>query len=186
MPLAIQALEKAVSEYLDLPFALFGTCTGSLAAYEFAQRVARVRHVQPAHLIVSCCRAPHLPDHDAPLHALAEAQLWEELDRFGGTPPELSEYPELKTMLSPILRADFELAETYHYRPSPPLECPITALAGRHDTIVAPAEIDAWRDHTTAAFAAHVVEGGHYLLASAASELLSEVANACAAPSAHG
>ena len=73
------------------------------------------------------------------------------------------------------MRADFELAETYRYRESPPLPCPITALAGRRDNIVADDEIRAWESHTTAGFALMTLDGGHYLVESAAEQLLAVV-----------
>lgn len=181
LPLAIHALERAIVPYLDLPFAIFGTCTGSLAGYEFAQRLSRVRAAQPAHLFVSCCRAPHLPDRDRPIHALPEDQLWTELDRLGGTPSIVSENPEMKALLSPLLRADFELAETYHYREALPLSCPITAFAGKHDMIVVADEIAAWARHATGPFRVEVLDGGHYLLDTASDQLLSAISSALAA-----
>jgi len=181
MPLAIHSLEKALGEdYLDLPYAIFGTCTGSFAAYELAQRIVRVHGLQPAHLFISCCRAPHLPDRDAPIHALPEAAMWAELERLGGTPATVSDHPELRALLSPILRADFQLAETYHYRELPPLACPLTAFGGVHDPIVAVDELEPWRAHTTGPFERRMLQGGHYLLDTASDELLRELAQALA------
>ena len=172
MPLAIQSLERALEPYLDLPYAIFGTCTGSLAGYECAQRLTRVHRAAPAHLFVSCCRAPHLPDRDAPIHCLQEDQLWHALEGLGGTPLVVTENPEIKCLLSPLLRADFELAETYRYREMPPLPCPITVYAGLNDTIVGLEENDAWRAHTRAAFELRQLDGGHYLLDTAGPQLL--------------
>ena len=69
MGLAVQALEQAIRPYLDLPFAIFGTCTGSLVGFELAQRLRRTLDIQPSYFFASCCRAPHLPDRDLPIHA---------------------------------------------------------------------------------------------------------------------
>jgi len=171
MPLLIHALEKAICPYLDVPFAIFGACTGSLAGYELAQRLQRTISMQPVHLFASCCRAPHMPDRDKPIHGLPEDALWAELDRLGGTPPIVLGNPELKTMLSPVLRADFELAETYHYRSAPPLSCPLTVFGGLEDEIINRDELEGWRQHTTGPFAVKMVEGGHYLLNSETDEL---------------
>lgn len=176
MPLVIQALERAIHPHLDLPFAIFGTCTGTLVGYELVQRLAWVAGVQPVHFLASCCRAPHLPDRDQPIHGLPENEMWAELERLGGTPPIISHHPALKSMLSPILRADFELAETYHYREAPSLNCPITVFGGIHDTVVSPDELAAWRTHTTAGFEVRMLGGGHYLLDSAGEELLLNIA----------
>ena len=165
--------------YLDMPFAIFGTCTGSLVGYELAQRLRRTMGVQPACLFVSCCRAPHLPDRDLPIHALPEDKLWAEIERLGGTPAIVTEHPEMRAMLSPVLRADFELAETYQYRDMRPLDCPVTVFGGSHDRVVSLDELAAWCEHTTGAFETPVLNGGHYLIESARDELLRAIARGC-------
>jgi medium-chain acyl-[acyl-carrier-protein] hydrolase len=180
MPLAVQALEKAIRPYLDVPFAIFGTCTGTLVGYELAQRLRRTASVEPIHFFSSCCRAPHMPDRDKPIHGLRDDELWLELDRLGGTPPMVTTHPEMKSMLLPILRADFELAETYHYREVPPLGCPITVFGGLEDEIVSRDEIESWRKHTTGAFQIRMLNGGHYLLEKAEGDLLNLIGSACA------
>lgn len=171
MALAIQEIRKAMLGYIDRPFGIFGTCTGSLLGYELAQRLRSEPGARMLGLYVSCCRAPHLPDRDAPIHALKDDDLWAEVDRLGGTPAMVIERPELRAMLGPTLRADFEMAETYHYRPAPPLDCPISVFGGAHDAIVSRDELEAWRERTTAACELRMIDGGHYLLDSAADEL---------------
>jgi medium-chain acyl-[acyl-carrier-protein] hydrolase len=175
MPLAVQALETGIAPLRDLPFVIFGNCTGSLAAFELARRLRARAAVEPLALIVSCCRAPQLPDRDAPIHALPDEELLAELNRLGGTPPAIIEHPELRALLLPTLRADFELAETYAYREGPPLGCPIFAFGGTDDRIVAPEELAAWRDQTTGPFSMTMLEGGHYLIETARAELLARV-----------
>ncbi|MEJ2410177.1 MAG: thioesterase domain-containing protein [Novosphingobium sp.] len=171
MPLALQEVRKAIAGYLDRPFGIFGTCTGSLLGYELAQRLRNEPGAQMLGLYVSCCRAPHLPDRDAPIHALGDDALWAEVERLGGTPAMVLERPELRAMLEPTLRADFEMAETYHYRVAEPLDCPITVFGGAQDTIVSRDELEGWREHTTADCNVRLIDGGHYLLDSAADEL---------------
>lgn len=171
MALAIQEVRKAIAPYLDRPFGIFGTCTGSLLGYELAQRLRDDAGAQMLGLYVSCCRAPHLPDRDAPIHALGDDLLWAEVDRLGGTPAMVLERPELRALLGPTLRADFEMAETYHYRPAAPLDCQITVFGGAQDRIVSRDELDGWREHTTADCSVRLIDGGHYLLDSAADEL---------------
>jgi medium-chain acyl-[acyl-carrier-protein] hydrolase len=180
MGLAVQALEQAIRPYLDLPFAIFGTCTGSLVGFELAQRLRRTLDIQPSYFFASCCRAPHLPDRDLPIHALPGDKLWAEIERLGGTPAIVTEHPEMQAVLSPVLRADFELAETYLYRNSPPLDCPLTVFGGMHDPIVSPVELAGWRDHTTGAFETLMLDGGHYLIDSARDQLVRAIATGCA------
>lgn len=171
MALALLEVRAAIAGYLDRPFGIFGTCTGALLGYELAQRLRGEPGAALLGLFVACCRAPHLPDRDAPIHARDEEGLWDEVERLGGTPAMVLERPELRALLAPTLRADFELAETYHYRPAPPLDCPITVFGGAADTIVSRDELEGWRTHTTGACGVRLIDGGHYLLDSAADEL---------------
>jgi surfactin synthase thioesterase subunit len=156
----VDALEAALKPFFGAPFAILGNCTGSLIGFELARRHP------PAHLFVSSCRAPQLPDEDPPLHALDEKRLRAELDRMGGTPPEVTAHPELLQLLLPVLRSDFEVAEGYLYREGPPLECSVTAFLGEDDAVVTPAQVDGWRAQTRGRFARETVGGDHYLLGS--------------------
>jgi surfactin synthase thioesterase subunit len=65
-------------------------------------------------------------------------------------------------MLLPTLRADLEIYETYAHTDAAPLNVPMLALGGTEDSIVARADILAWRSHTTASFEADFFPGGHF------------------------
>ena len=171
----VHAMCEALRDLLDLPYAIFGNCTGSLIAYEAVVRMGQLGLRPPDLLVVSCCRAAHLPDRDAPIHALPKDELRAELDRLGGTPEQVIAHPELIDLVLPVLRADFELAETYRHRERPPLNVPIHALHGRDDPIVSAREVERWRDLTAAAFSIKDLPGGHYLIDSHADDLLSEL-----------
>jgi medium-chain acyl-[acyl-carrier-protein] hydrolase len=175
MGLLVKDLADGLAPELDLPFALLGSCTGSLVAFELIARLRETLGAAPVHLFVTSCRAPHLPDRDAPIHALDDAALVRELDRLGGTPPMLLEHPDLIRVLGPTLRRDFELAETYRYRPREPLACPVTVLGGADDRVISEAELAAWREHAGAAFHRATLPGGHYLAQDAAPALCGAV-----------
>ena len=69
-------------------------------------------------------------------------------------------------MLTPTLRADLAVAETYALAAGPPLDCPILALGGAQDTLAQPPDVDAWREHTRATFELRVLPGDHFFLLS--------------------
>ncbi|MBO6636947.1 MAG: thioesterase [Roseitalea sp.] len=174
----VHAMCDALRDLLDLPYAIFGNCTGSLIAYEVAVRMGALDLRPPDQLIVSCSRAAHLPDRDAPIHALPRDELRAELDRLGGTPEQVIAHPELLDLVLPVLRADFELAETYRHRERPALSVPIHALYGQDDPIVSPEEVEGWGVLTDAGFSMKALPGGHYLIDSHAEALLSAVTSA--------
>ncbi|MFT3803346.1 MAG: alpha/beta fold hydrolase [Burkholderiaceae bacterium] len=146
------------------PYALLGHSMGALLAFELAGRLQAAGAPGPRRLFVSAFRAPHLNDRYAPLHALPDRLLMAELRRLQGTPPEVLAQPELMRTLLPSLRADLSLVEDYRYRPRPPLDCPVSCLAGVTDERVTRLELGAWRRHTAAEFRLRLFPGGHFYL----------------------
>jgi medium-chain acyl-[acyl-carrier-protein] hydrolase len=137
----------------------------------------RAAGAPPVHLFVANCRAPNLPDTDAPIHALPESELLEQLQRFGGTPPAVIQNPELMSLLLPTMRADFQLAESYKYRSKEPLDCPITTFGGSHDRMLTPEQLKAWGVHTRSTFKLEILPGDHYLLEKSSGLLLKAICN---------
>lgn len=163
LTLLLRHMLPAVLELADRPFALFGHSMGALIAYELACAL-EAQGVQPQHLIVSAYRSPEMPKRNRILHDLADADFLAELRRYGGSPDEVLHNPEIVHMLLPMLRADFRLHETYQYTHTTPLNCPISALAGRRDRHVTVAEIQGWREKTKNKFDLQIVEGEHFFV----------------------
>jgi medium-chain acyl-[acyl-carrier-protein] hydrolase len=148
----------------ELPFAFFGHSMGALIAFELTRALRRVQGPAPQQLFVSARRAPHLTDARTSLYDLPEPGFLLELQRMHGTRPEVFAHPELLRLALPILRADFQLCETYRYRSEAPLDCPVTAFAGRADAISPPALVEAWRRETHASFTLHTCAGDHFYI----------------------
>lgn len=158
----VAPLGAAVTRQVAPPFVLFGHSMGALLAFEVARWLHAAGGPLPAHLVVSACQAPHLPRWRPARHTLDDVELRRWLDECGGLPPEVGADPQLLDLLLPTLRADLRACETHRYRPGPPVPCPITALAGVDDPLVSPADMAAWREHTTAEFALRTLPGGHF------------------------
>lgn len=160
----IQDMLATLMPILDRPFALFGHSMGALISFEFA-RVLRERvGLQPMRLFVSGRYAPHLPSPRPPVHQLSDPDLIEELRRLQGTPQEVLEHPQLLEIALPLLRADFQLCETYRYVPKPSLACSITGFAGLQDEHCPPSAVQAWQEQSEGGFDLHVFEGDHFFL----------------------
>jgi len=163
MKTLMSQLLPAVLPWLDRDFVLFGHSMGALIAFELAHAL-RLRGLRmPKHLIVSGHRAPQLLRARRELHTLPHAEFLAELRSLGGTPNELLENPELMDYLTPRLRADFAVCETWRYRETAALDCPITALAGEQDELGVGA-LAAWRAQTRGDFRAQRFPGGHFYL----------------------
>jgi medium-chain acyl-[acyl-carrier-protein] hydrolase len=168
----VAALAEALLPHLDRPFAFFGHSMGAKVAFELARHLRSARGVEPVHLFVSGCKGPRLPRDSRPIHALPEPEFIEELRRLDGTPPEVLEHPELMKLMIPLLRADFELVETYEYLPGRLLDCPVSAYGGLEDVDVPGEQLGEWRAETTGAFNQRMFPGGHFYLQAARERLL--------------
>lgn len=167
----VQATAEALLPYLDKPFAFFGHSMGALVGFELARQLCRQYNLQPAHLFVSGCFAPDIPDPN-PIHNLPEAELLAELRRLNGMPQEALENTELMRLMLPTLRADCIVTETYTYTDRPPLNCPISAFGGLQDHMVSRDDLEAWRLQTTASFSLRMFPGDHFFLHTAQPLLL--------------
>lgn len=148
----------------DKPFAFFGHSMGALIAFELARALVQGGERPPLRLFLSARRAPQLPDAREPMHQLPEAEFIKAIIRLKGTPREVLEHPELMQLAIPVLRADFQLCETYSYVPGPPLEIPITTFAALGDEDCLPEVVAPWRELSTGACQAHTVDGDHFFL----------------------
>lgn len=173
----VEALDGAVEPHLsDKPFAFFGHSMGAIIAYTLTNRLRERGLAQPVHLFVSGRTAPHIADDDPPTYNLPEPEFIEDLRRLNGTPKEVLENPELMKVMLSILRADFEVCQTYVHQPQPPLDCPITAFGGLQDPGVTREKLEGWREHTTATFTLRMLPGDHFFLNSAQPLLLRTLA----------
>jgi medium-chain acyl-[acyl-carrier-protein] hydrolase len=174
----VAAAADALSPYLEGSFAFFGHSMGAIISFELARLLRREHRPTPAHLFLSGRSAPHKLRKGSVTYNLPEPEFIEELRRLKGTPQEVLEHPELMDMLSPILRADFEICETYGYVPEPPLECPITAFAGLLDQDVSREQIEGWREYTSSSFTLRMFPGDHFFLHDSAPQMLQLIAQA--------
>jgi medium-chain acyl-[acyl-carrier-protein] hydrolase len=172
LPPLVETLSHALEPFMDVPFAFFGHSMGALISFELARYLRRIHHQGPAHLFISSHPAPQLPNSNTPFHDLPEPSLLDLLSHMGGTPEAILQHAELMKVILPILRADFELCETYVYTPEPPLDCPISAFGGEQDTMVSLPELLAWQIQTQRSFTLNLFPGDHFFLHSQQDRLL--------------
>jgi medium-chain acyl-[acyl-carrier-protein] hydrolase len=160
----VDTLAEELIPFIDRPFVLYGHSMGALLSFELVRELRRRHNQLPAHLFVSGYRAPQLPPPDPPFSHLPDAEFIERVRQYGGVPDLIAQSEELMEIFLPILRADFEMTETYVYSEDSPLECPITAFGGLSDPKVSRDRILAWGIHTSMRFNTHFFPGGHFFL----------------------
>ncbi len=161
---SINALLEALEPHLKPPYAFFGHSMGALIAFELARALRLRKQEEPVHLFVSGHRAPHLPAQGTTTYQLSDEQFIERLHSLKGTPDEVIAHPELMNLLLPLLRADFELCETYQWQPAALLTCALSAYGGLLDKEAPRGSVLAWREHTSAAFHARFFPGEHFYI----------------------
>lgn len=172
----VETLAADLAPYFDLPFAFFGHSMGALLGFELIRHLRDAGMPLPEHLCVSGRRAPQLPREKRNLHDLPEDEFMEELRSLDGTPEEILQHPELMELFAPILRADFQLCETYAFVPGAPLDTPISAFGGLEDPDVSRDDLLAWKEQTRGSFRLRMFPGGHFFLHAARQGLVHAVA----------
>lgn len=158
------AMQRELAPWMDRPFAFFGHSNGGLMAFELTRRLRRAGRPLPRLLITSGRPAPQLPLLDPLIHALPDAEFMDTLRRYNGTPEEILANREIMELLMPMLRADFQLGETYQYTPEAPLALPLVAWGGALDMEVPAAHIEAWGEQAGGEFRFRMFPGDHFFL----------------------
>lgn len=172
----LRALIPALRPYLDVPFQIFGHSMGTLLSFELVRELRRQGLPQPTHLFVSGCRAPQVPRTKEKTYALPNDEFLDSIKAMGGTPEAVLQNQELMELLLPVLRADFEIVETYEYHSEPPLSMPIAVFGGREDKEVPQRELEPWQQQTIRAYTLNMFSGGHFYLHPHQKELLQTIA----------
>jgi surfactin synthase thioesterase subunit len=141
--------------------AFFGHSMGAVVAYETARSIGS--DGKPTALFVSGRRAPSStrPDED---HMLDEQSLVNKVLSLGGTDVQALLDSDVRQMVMPVIRRDYQLVECYRHSAGPKLDLPIIGLVGEHDAMTTIDEADAWRNHTSGPFTLHRFPGGHFFL----------------------
>ena len=78
--------------------------------------------------------------------------------------------------MTPLLRADIGVCETYEYADAPPLECPLSVFAARSDTSAPPECMTEWSRQTTSRCRLHTFTGDHFFVQREAAAVVARVA----------
>ena len=175
MNLLLDALVQEFTPHCHVPFAFFGHSMGAQVAFEFTRRLRQCSEMCPVQLFVSGRCAPQINSSRRPIHRLSEKDFIEEIKKLNGTPDEALQHPELMELVSPILRADIKLIETWKYIDDEPLEVPITAFGGIDDGGVTARHLEDWGYQTCRDFSMQLFEGDHFFINTSRVNLLNTV-----------
>jgi medium-chain acyl-[acyl-carrier-protein] hydrolase len=151
---------------------------GAMVSFELMRELRRRGLRLPSVYFPAGRRAPQIADEDPPIHGLPDDAFVATLLReYRATLPAVMENAELRDLMLPMLRADFELCETYRHEPEPPFDCPIVALGGADDPDPTEAQLVSWKEMTTGTFRHFIFAGDHFFIDSSRAQVIQLVRN---------
>lgn len=166
--------------YDDRPVAFFGHSMGALLAFETARALCSEKRQAPVHLFLAASQAPQIRRAPEQKTNFSDAELISEIERLSGSPPQALANSKMRSLLLPMLRADFLANANYVCPPGDPLPCPITAIGGTRDRSVSVAALEEWRCHSASGFSLRMIDGDHFFPVNRAPALLDLLGTALA------
>ncbi|WP_166459392.1 thioesterase II family protein [Amycolatopsis pithecellobii] len=162
---ADDVVKTAIETAGNGPVALFGHCfLGAALAYEVTRRLLDDGRVDVRHLFVSAARPPSA-GRVSDVAGMTDDEFLAHVRRTTGYWHPAFDIPEMRELLLPAMRADFEMDETYRPRAAEPLPVPISAVFAEADEFVSREEVNGWREVTASEFSCTGMAGGHMYLA---------------------
>lgn len=162
--MAEDVYELIRNELDGTPFVIFAHSMGTLIAYELLYIIKEKNNMEPIHVFFSGRYTPDVKT-DEKHYKLPDEEFLAMLKMYKGTPPQFFDYPELVDLFLPIIRRDYKAIETYEFETNKDkFDFEITAMAGREDCIVEPAQLEEWARFTKKECHVHVYNGDHFYL----------------------
>lgn len=159
----IKELTNDIIQLLNKPFVFLGHSMGALIGYELVKSIMLNYNKSPAHFYVSSYPAPHLPNYNILQGDVTDDELVERLIERNGTSNEFLTNKRFLRLILPILRADYQLLNSYNHKGPFTLKCPITSILGTKDNITDIQMAD-WSKYTNSSFQLFMLEGDHFYL----------------------
>jgi len=179
----VDRLVPEMTMLLDRPFAFFGHCLGALTMYETARRLIHTTTSRPQHFFVCGARPPdRITDQgsfeelvmrdllalaafrvSAPAYIQPDDVFSDLIRHFNiDATEQFLRDPELRRLMLPVVRAEFQMASDYKFTPEPPWEIPITCFAAKGDPYVSREHALGWGRFTNSRLQVHIREGAHF------------------------
>jgi surfactin synthase thioesterase subunit len=159
----IEELMLQSSYITSTRYILFGHSLGSRVAYELTCQLKSARLPLPEHFIASGSRAPHLPCDKNQIYDLPQDEFIKELEKLNGTPTEILKNLELMNLLTPLLRADFKIADNYRANRNL-MPFPISILHGKNDFGIELKQAAAWDELSEQKSELIQLSGDHFFI----------------------
>jgi len=162
----------ALAPRLSEPHVLYGHSFGGRLAYELAHLIQAEYPARTQRLFISACRSPNTMLSRPYLHELPEQDFLAAIKSMGGTPAEILDSDLMRPLLVPIMYNEIRLTELSNQPDGRRIDVPITAIYGRDDVFVTPANMKGWRGCSLRESELLTMPGDHFFLETHRTQLL--------------
>jgi medium-chain acyl-[acyl-carrier-protein] hydrolase len=176
---SVEDLFAQLKNEINGDYLIFGHSMGALLGYLLSKRIFDSGMQMPRFLICSGSPGPSKVCREKKnMHLKNSDIFWREMNEYGGVPEEVFKEKSLREVLEPILRADFQILQTYSpgIIEKPYFSTPILILTGEDEDIV---ELDAlaWKEITEGIFLYKKFPGNHFFIFKNEIKLINEIMN---------
>lgn len=144
--------------------AFYGHSLGAIVAFSLIKKMGAQGCPLPIHLVATGAGGPaSKPKVRRNRHLMSKEDFLHEIRELDGSPQEILENTELLDYFEPILRADFEISENFHYDHDRPLTLPITVITGMQEAI-SEERIRLWQQETLRPIDFIKMPGKHFFI----------------------
>lgn len=153
------------------PYAIYGHSLGALAGLLLVRRIVSEDRQLPLHFFATGTSGPSAYARRRVIrHRLPKEAFIREIKELEGS-PELLKHEELVDYFEPIIRADFQAAETYEYTPFDKLRVPVTVITGTDEDMTL-SDVQTWQEEAENEIDFISMPGKHFFIFQHAAEIM--------------
>ena len=154
---------QQISGYLHQPYAFFGHSLGSILAFLLTHKARAEGYSLPLHLFLSGTKGPSVELTKPYRYLYSKVDFKKKLEDYGGISAEILNNEDAFNFFEPIIRADFQVIETWQYVEKPLLTIPTTIITGTEENLLVE-EIQQWQKEFMNEVVFVKMKGNHFFL----------------------
>jgi surfactin synthase thioesterase subunit len=156
-------LFKQIEDKLDKEYVIYGHSLGGMLAYLLTLLIEEKKLRRPLKLVISGRANPSVKPKTIK-HTSSKEVFIQNLKKLGGMPVKFFEHSELFDLFEPVLRADFQLIECFHFNEKRKLKSKLSILYGKDDSFLLEEALE-WEQFTDVKpFNFKEFEGNHFFI----------------------